>query len=191
MKQDKKHTFIIIIICLIFSSCPYAQYSLTNESLRVNLSRLDKLDSATQSDSITDKREFYLSFNSGFLEVIGLGFGFQHSNEWSFTTKVSLASKRQDAYSVSGIGIRAARFFSTSLPFNNINIQPTVIMLIRKVHSYDFGLNGFSFEIGIGNESIKINRLDFFWSLGGTITTIKKEKPLYTPSLKLGLNWNF
>ena len=189
MKQAIKYTLIIAF--LVFNSSTYAQYKFIGGSFRVHLSKLDKPGSTLQNDTISDRRKFYLTFNTGILEVIGLGFGYQYSDEWSFATKVSLASREQLAFSVSGLGVRAARFFSTSLPFNNINVQPTVVLITRKGRSFHFGLNGFSFEIGIGNESIRKSELDFFWSLGGIISTIKKNKPLYSPSLKLGLNWNF
>ncbi|OGU30977.1 MAG: hypothetical protein A2057_04445 [Ignavibacteria bacterium GWA2_35_9] len=197
MKLIIKYTSTIIFTFLISNSCTYAQYRPTSENSGVNISKLDELGSTIQNDTISETkpesntRKFYFSFNTGFLEILGIGFGYQYSNEWNFTTKVSLESREQLVFSLSGLGIRAARFFSTSLPFNNINVQPTVMLLTRKGLSYHFGLNGFSFEIGIGNESIKKSQIDFFWSLGGIISTVKKDKPLYSPSLKLGLNWNF
>ena len=192
-----KYFFSMIIAFLIFNSPSHGLYKYIGEDSRFYLSELDnpiftiQNDTTSKTKSESDRRKFYLTFNTGILEVIGLGFGYQYSDEWSFATKVSLASREQLAFSVSGLGVRAARFFSTSLPFNNINVQPTVVLLTRRGRSFHFGLNGFSFEIGIGNESIRKSELDFFWSLGGIISTVKKDKPLYSPSLKLGLNWNF
>ena len=195
--MEHKYFFSIIIVFLIFNSPSYGQYKSTGEGSELYLLKLNNVVSVIQNDTISetklesDIRKFYLSFNIGIGELIGIGLGYQDSEEWSFTTKVSLTSGDQVAFSRGGLGVRAARFFSTSLPFNNINVQPTVLLLTRQGHSYQFGLNGFSFEIGIGNESIKKSELDFFWSLGALISTVKKDKTLFLPILKLGLNWNF
>jgi hypothetical protein len=46
-------------------------------------------------------------------------------------------------------------------------------------------------SLGIGNESIEKSEFNFSWSIGGIISVVKKDKPLYSPGLKLGINWNF
>ena len=138
-----------------------------------------------------DRRKYYLSFNLGFIEGLGLGFGYQSSDIWSFTGKISFINRDNQFLALNGIGMRIARFITTSLPFNNINVQPTVMLFEKKRYSYLFGIQGYSFEIGIGNESIKKSELNFAWSIGGILSVVKKRRPLYSPSLKLGINWNF
>ena len=136
-------------------------------------------------------RKYFLSFNLGFLEAIGMGLGYQYSNSWGFTGKISVQNREQNVLAVSGIAVRIARYFTTALIFNNISLQPTVILFNKENQKYKLGMKGFSFEAGIGNESIKSSELNFFWSVGGIISVVRKEKPLFSPSLKLGLNWNF
>ena len=190
-----KYFFSMIIAFLIFNSPSYGLYKSIGEDSRFYLSELDnpiftiQNDTTSKTKSESDRRKFYLTFNTGLPEVIGLGFGYQYADEWSFIPKVSV--DRRVSLFTGGLSLRLVRFFSVNLPFNNINVQPTVVLLTRRGRSFHFGLNGFSFEIGIGNESIRKSELDFFWSLGGIISTVKKDKPLYSPSLKLGLNWNF
>ena len=130
----------------------------------------------------------------GFLEVVSMGFGYQYSDEWDFSVKTVGVIVPGKAFlfpnSALGMGLRIAKYFPKYLLFNNVSIQPTIILMASREGLPRYGLNGSSLEISFGNESLKSSYLNIFWSIGAIVSTLKKEKPLYSPSLKLGVNWN-
>lgn len=151
---------------------------------------LDSTSTNIENSLNVDRKKYNLHLNIGFPELIGLGFGYQNSDEWSYVFNLAVINKGGEGSLISGTGIRFARFFSTNLPFNNIYVQPTVILLKGKRHFYRFGPLGLSFEAGIGSDSIKKSGLGFFWSLGGVVYIIDEDKPFFSPSFKLGLKLN-
>jgi len=172
-------------------------HSLDSDSMRIPPAQKKEREDTVVVQS--RRRTYFLYGGGGFLEFAVLGFGHRISDSWSLAFKLNgviHSGKRFMFPTAAGLGLKVSRFFSErqvlgELHMNVVNAEPALLIRTNIAGLPYIGLNGFSFEVTLGYENSNDTGLHFFWLIGGVFSSAKKVSPLYFPSLKLGLNWNF
>jgi hypothetical protein len=173
-----KH-FILIFIILLSTSALFSQDNL----------------SQTLSNS-GPARNFFLFTNLGILDFVSVGFGYQASEKISLSLKASetFIAGASLGFPEWGAGVGFKVSYSTKfLFFNSVSAEYIAYLetSIDESKSLSTLLKGNYFDFNIGHENIDNEGLNVFWAIGICISSVKTTDILYSPSLKIGLNYNF
>jgi hypothetical protein len=156
--------------------------------------------SQNSSQFLNEKKEgrkIFLYSNLGILDFISLGVGYQASENVAISIKGSqtfITGSGAFGLPNSGAGIGAKFTYSTSfLFFNSISAEYISYLSLtydKSILPASF-IKGHYFDLNIGYENINDAGLSFFWATGICISAVKTKNVLYSPSLKIGLNYNF
>jgi hypothetical protein len=155
-----------------------------------------QIDSNKTEINSGEPRSFFINSSLGILEFISLGVGYQFSEKVAVTIKGSYTFTTGASLNIpnwgEGLGFKVS--FSTEFLFIN-SISAEYIAYLKTAlddaESIDTAIKGNYFDFNIGREDIYSNGLNFFWAVGLCISAVKNTNVLYSPSLKIGLNYNF
>lgn len=157
----------IAIILLLISTVGYAQ---NNEEQK--------------KDNLRN-RLIFLSFGSGFPELINTRIGYQISEIWSVSGKVSIYYDDTGGimnYGIRILGLKITKYFGNSNSlFNNISLDAGYQNIA--------GDTSTAFDFSIGNESIYKSK--FYWAVGFSWVRQENSKHYFLPGIKVGYNINF
>lgn len=158
---------------------------------------------STNSANENELRNIFVTFNTGILEFISVGIGYQMNDDFSIALKGSATWIGSSAMglpnSASGFGIKASYhkpflFFNTTSIDYLVYFNSTLDWESKKQPwklGYEPFVKGHYFEFNVGKENIKKNGFNFFWSIGICVSAAKEAHILVSPSLKGGVNFNF
>ncbi|KUG25725.1 hypothetical protein ASZ90_004446 [hydrocarbon metagenome] len=141
-------------------------------------------------------RNFFVTTNTGILEFISIGIGYQINDDISIALKYSGTWIGSSAMglpnSAYGLGCKFSYhkpfLFFNSTSFEYISyLSSTLDWQSRENEPF---LKGHYFDLHIGKENIEKNGFNFFWSLGICLSAAKEAHILVSPSLKGGVNFN-
>jgi hypothetical protein len=144
----------------------------------------------------SEPRNFFINSSLGILEFISLGVGYQASEKVAITIKASetFITGASLGFPNWGTGLGFKVSYSTEfLLFNTISAEYIAYLetSIDESNSLNTLLKGNYFDFNIGRENIYDEGLNVFWAIGICISAVKTTDVLYSPSLKVGLNYNF
>jgi hypothetical protein len=143
-----------------------------------------------------ESRSFFLYANIGILDFASVGVGYQASERvalsikasQTFITGASLGFPEWGA----GLGFKVS-CATEFLFFNSISAEYIAYLetSIDDSHSLTSTLKGNYFDFNIGRENVYDEGINVFWAIGICISSVKTTEVLFSPSLKVGLNYNF
>lgn len=179
---------IVFILFSIFLNTPimFSQINLINTNDSSCFTNDYKVDN--------NQRSIFLFGSVGIIEVASIGFGYQLTENFSFSIKGSGTLIGSSAMGFPnggrGIGMRLS-YQNPFLFFNNTNVEFTQYLAT----SFDDHINsiskGHNLDFNIGKETINESGFNFFWAIGFCVSAAKYANILYAPSLKIGYNYNF
>jgi len=139
-------------------------------------------------------RSIFLFSNIGILDFLSIGIGYQVSDKISLSLKGSQTFIGSSAIGLphggNGVGIKLS-YHTPFLFFNTTSFE--YIQYLST--SIDYRINSITkgnyFDFNCGRESINESGFNFFWAIGVCISNAKGANVLYSPSLKIGFNFNF
>ncbi len=139
-------------------------------------------------------RSIFLFSNIGILDFLSLGIGYQVSEKISIAVKGSQTFIGSSAmgfpHGGNGVGIKLS-YHTHFLFFNTTSLEYIPYLST----SFDDHINSITkgnyFDFNFGRETINESGFNFFWAIGFCVSAAKEANVLYTPSLKIGLNFNF
>jgi hypothetical protein len=150
-------------------------------------------DMINKSDSL---RHVFINMDTGLFEFFSFGIGLQACPKFAFTIKHSYTwiSGGGSAYTPGigkGLGLRI-NYFTDIWLFNNLSCNYTYYFQVSRAPDNEYGIKpkGNYFEINIGRENIKTDikgKLQFYWSIGLGISSIKNTNVLVLPTIKVGI----
>jgi len=184
--------FLTTIIVLILVEVSLSQ----NNSLSLNRYDFNSIEQENKNEKKV--RNIFLFSSIGVLEIISVGIGYQITDNFSLSLKGSVTGFEGGAFNVpnstKGLGIKLT-YYCPFIFLNTISFEYTLHLdanfdyLGRRIHKPS--LKGSFFDFNIGKESINEAGFNFFWSVGFCINSVKYVQILYSPSIKIGLNFNF
>lgn len=144
-----------------------------------------------------EERKIFIYSNLGVLDFLSLGVGYQASENVAISIKGSqtfITGSGAFNFPNSGAGIGFKFTYSTSfLFFNSVSAEYiSYLSLTYDKSTLPEGfIKGHYFDLNIGHENIYDAGLSFFWATGICISAVKTKNVLYSPSLKVGFNYNF
>ena len=141
-----------------------------------------------------EPRGFFIISSLGVLEFISLGVGYQVSEKISITIKGSQTFITGAAMGIPnmGYGLGSKVSYSTKfLLFNSISAEYIAYLGTNTAESKSLKFAGNYFDLNIGRENIYAQGFNIFWAVGICISAVESTDALVSPSLKIGLNFNF
>jgi len=141
-------------------------------------------------------RNFFLYANLGILDFVSLGLGYQVSKQVAISIKASETIITGSSLGFpnwgTGLGFKVS-YSKEFLLFNSFSAEYIAYLetSIDDSKSLNTALKGNYFDFNIGRENIYDEGLNVFWAIGFCISAVKTTDVLYSPSLKIGLNYNF
>ncbi|MFA3782039.1 hypothetical protein ABRY23_03125 [Melioribacteraceae bacterium 4301-Me] len=180
-----KKCFLIVIIILTMT---------LNDLHSQQAYRLEKF--YAENYLLTDKkdsvRKIFIYSNTGILEFLSFGVGYQVSQDFAISLKYSntfIGSGFIFPNTGSGIGIKLSYYTPFSI-FNCINAEYVSYLILSTTKKVNSVTKGNFFEANIGKEIVKKEGLRVFWSLGLAISNAKMTTVVFAPSIKIGINYN-
>lgn len=181
-----KKLFLIIFIILLNTQFLFSQMNLINNA------NFDAFENNGKKDY--SYRSIFLFSNIGILDFLSLGIGYQVSEKISIAIKGSQTFIGSSAmgfpHGGNGVGIK----FSYHTPFLFFNTTSLEYIPYLST-SFDDHINSITkgnyFDFNFGRETIDESGFNFFWAIGFCVSAAKDAHVLYSPSLKIGLNFNF
>jgi len=140
----------------------------------------------------TNYRTIYFHITLGIAEPLGVGCGYQLNKNWGVALKWGAYWLSGGVYAPNGsagFGIKLSRSLNY-LFINNINCEVTLFNELFSGVSKTMNIEGYAFEINVGNENIIEGSVNFIWLIGLSVSSGKHSPPLYLPQLKIGFNIN-
>ena len=185
MKRKSLLTVLVVVIILMRGANLSCQ-QLTESKVNGN-------DNIYQSDS-AQLRHIYIFTNIGILEVLSFGIGYQLSSDFSIAIKwggtcIGGGGGYGLPGSGDGIGIKASYRLPYDI-FNNISFEYIPYLRLSLTDQGSSTFKGNFFDLNVGYENILKNNVKIFWSLGLCLSDAKKAHMVFSPSVKIGLNYN-
>lgn len=181
----------LLVIGIVFSFYSGSLYAITmNKDM---LSRTETLNQVNTDSSASKK--INVALNSGFLECLAVSVGYPLSDNWQIAIKGNFVAHQGRSLggppSGKGIGLRITKRFNEWFLFNYVSLEPTYLLVAfrNRINSKDY--NGSLLELNAGHEILEQKSIHFFWAIGGALSLIKTEHPMFFPTLKLGINYQF
>lgn len=152
-------------------------------------------DSDKRLINSAEPRSFFINSSLGILEFISLGIGYQASEKVAISIKASdtFITGSSLVFPNTGTGLGFKVSYSTEfLFFNSISAEYIAYLSL----TYDQTImpsgtiKGNYFDLNIGRENIYAKGLNVFWAIGICASAVKTQETLFSPSIKIGLNYN-
>ncbi len=141
-----------------------------------------------------EERKIYLYSSLGILDFISLGIGYQATENFAISIKGSqtFITGASMGFPNAGYGLGSKVSYSTKfLLFNSISAEHIVYLGTTTDDSKSLKYAGNYFDLNIGRENIYEEGFNVFWAIGICLSAVKSRDILLSPSLKVGLNYNF
>lgn len=190
-----KQILLILIVVTLSAKSLFSQSNLINNTNSNSLTNNAEIDN--------DHRGIFLFSSIGLIEVVSIGVGYQVNENFSFSLKGSATWIGSSAMilpnSASGYGIKLT-YHKQFLIFNAATFE--YVLYTKSTLDWErkklYGqiemiptFKGYYLDFNIGRETINESGFNFFWGLGICVSAAKEAHILYSPSLKVGLNYNF
>ncbi|AFH50036.1 Hypothetical protein IALB_2333 [Ignavibacterium album JCM 16511] len=181
-----KQILLVLIVALLNTQFLLGQINLIGSTDYSNFENNAEIDN--------NLRGIFLFSSIGILDFLSLGIGYQVSEKISIAIKGSQTFIGSSAmgfpHGGNGVGIKIS-YHTPFLFFNTTSLEYISYLST----SFDDHINSITkgnyFDFNLGREIIDESGFNFFWAIGFCVSAAKEANVLYTPSLKIGLNFNF
>lgn len=174
-----KHYLIVFFFGVLFTqNCLIGQQAYSQNEF-----------SKHQNDST---RKVFVYAGIGLLEAYNIGIGYQGFPNFAVSLKYSttfIGSGFGFPNTSSGIGIKLSFFIPFSI-FNCMNAEYVSYLSQSSTHIINSTTKGNFFDFNIGKEIADKKGLRIFGGVGISISAAKEATVTYSPSLKIGINYN-
>lgn len=190
-----KQVLLILIVVTLSAKSLFSQINLKKNTDSISLKNNAEIDN--------DIRCIFPFLSIGVIEYISFGLGYQVTENSSISLKRSSTWIGTGAMgfpnSASGYGIKLA-YYIPILIFNAFSFEyilytkSTLDWERKKLYSEIKEIpvfKGHYFDFNLGRETINKSGFNFFWGIGFCISAAKEAHTIYSPSLKMGLTYNF